>query len=183
LKEIRKKILELDNSLKSIVSKENISYCVQKKILENPETNIDIVPDFIEKIAYVEGINIILKMLSKASNTTYVELMGHRIRFIIEPMLDISETLDVNVSSFANKETHNTNKETHNTNKETHNTNKETHNTNKETHNINKENKESHDNKETHNTNKENKESHDNKESHSKKHHSKFKEKLFSLFD
>lgn len=57
-----------------------------KTLLADPALNIYAVPDAIEGSIYKNVIKILLHSLSHATDTTGIVLLGHKIRFVIEPL-------------------------------------------------------------------------------------------------
>lgn len=69
-KKIKKKITE--------VSKEKINHYVEK-LLENSDTNISYLPDFVEKKIYTNILGIALNLLNDILETTSIKFIGHEI--------------------------------------------------------------------------------------------------------
>ena len=55
------------------------------KLLDNPETNQEMIPDFIERRVYKASIKALLVTLIQISETSNINIFGHRIRIIVEP--------------------------------------------------------------------------------------------------
>lgn len=74
--------VEPSGELKSIISKTKINEYVNE-ILENENINIKGLPDGIERAVYKNVIRIILIVLDKMAKQTEVEVLGHKMRIII----------------------------------------------------------------------------------------------------
>lgn len=74
----------------SDVSKEKIQAHVEK-LLENPNTNIKYLPDFVEKQIYINIFSLVFNVLDDLLDTASVNFMGHQINFDLveqQPKLD-----------------------------------------------------------------------------------------------
>jgi len=61
-----------------------------KSLLVDPTLNVYAIPDAIEGAVYRNVIKILLHSLARATDSTGIVLLGHKIRFIIEP-LEVSD--------------------------------------------------------------------------------------------
>lgn len=70
--------------MESGVSKEAIERYVQK-ILENPATNLALVPDSIERKVYLLIIESVLKTVNNMLSLTEIKLPGHKLKLVLVP--------------------------------------------------------------------------------------------------
>lgn len=80
-------------SLTSLSSK-NIKILSEKKIneyieniLKNPDTNISWLPDIVEKKIYKNIITLSLNVLETTIENSNIELLGHKINFVLDPII------------------------------------------------------------------------------------------------
>lgn len=90
--ELEKRISEVEgenkvlrDTRKSIVSSEKISSHVDN-MLANPDINLTWVPDKIEKLAYEKSMQLSLLAFAAAVDHASFEIMGHKLRIVIEPI-------------------------------------------------------------------------------------------------
>jgi regulator of replication initiation timing len=68
----------------SILSNEKVVKYVEE-MLKNPDKNSVYIPDIIEKPAYVNVIYFMLYSLAVGLESTTINILGHRIRLLLEP--------------------------------------------------------------------------------------------------
>lgn len=73
-----------------LMSEKNIDHYIEN-ILKNPDTNINWLPDAVEKRIYKNIMKIILNSLETTVENSEIKLFGHRIRFVMDPIIDDSK--------------------------------------------------------------------------------------------
>lgn len=68
-------------------SEEKIRQYVEE-LLSNPSTNISWLPDSVERKIYCNFLNIIIKTLETIIESVNFDFLGHRINFVVDPVLD-----------------------------------------------------------------------------------------------
>lgn len=76
--------LHLNNNLNKI-DKETIKLTV-KKLLENPDINVGLLPDKIEGKMYENFISFLLGLLKESLDTTKIEFLGHEIQITLRKL-------------------------------------------------------------------------------------------------
>ena len=57
-----------------------------KDMLKDPSVNIGLMPDAVESRVYVNMFKILVGILKKTCEDATINVMGHRIRFTVEPI-------------------------------------------------------------------------------------------------
>ena len=83
-------------SAKSTISDETINHYINTLLLD-PAINIKVIPDKIERAVYNKLYTTLLHSLSIACDTTSVDILGHQLKFYIQPVSNThTESLETN---------------------------------------------------------------------------------------
>jgi hypothetical protein len=65
----------------SNISIQSLKDYIEKEIMEDPDTNLRLIPDPLERKIYLTVYKTIMKSLEKVCNTTSIDLLNHRLTF------------------------------------------------------------------------------------------------------
>jgi len=69
--------------IESSISTQALKEYIEKEILEDPDANLRLIPDPLERKIYLTVYKTIMKSLEKVCNTTSIDLLNHRLTFNI----------------------------------------------------------------------------------------------------
>jgi signal transduction histidine kinase len=99
-KELNKKDYSVSFN-KKLINRKNLTEVSKDKIkeyvdnlLENSDTNISYLPDFVEKKIYTNILGVALKVLDDMLQTTTIKFLGHEIAFDLREDLDNEVNVD-----------------------------------------------------------------------------------------